>query len=1164
MHSFKRGKGRRLPFFALLAIIFLISSFFQIIGFEANAQSYPMCSTSGIVNNVCSGTFTDDGGSAGPYAANLHCSITFWAPAGKYLFVSFSSFNIENNNDSLLIYKGGSVSSPLLGVYTGNNSPGMIYSTQGGAITFLFTSNNSIELDGWEANIACVNALPSPPINDDPCSAIFVSPSSICSYITFSNSRATSSSLSIPSPGCGFYQGSDIWFKTVVPSNGILSIDSKTDSMIDGAMAVYKGTCNSLTRIACDNDGSSNGLMPFLGLSGLIPGDTIWIRFWEFGNDNNGSFGFCVSSPQVATNDDPCNAFEIPVTLDCQYLNFSNLNATATISVPSPSCANYQGADVWFRATVPDNGILTVKSYIGSLSDCGMAIYSGSCNSLTLLQCNDDASTSELMPSIFLQQLTPGSVIYIRIWDKGGDNIGNFGLCVMTPVRCKNSSTAGEICSSAIPVCNLSGYCGRTSPKITPDAWLALQDSFYLWLLRKGSSGVIENDSYLSFVANNTTESFNIYVTSSQKGLGVQLLFFEAACGSSVIACKGIYDRIKLGGPTLVTASPLVPGNTYYLLIDGQWEDVCDYSITSVGVNDVLNAVASENPICSSDSTTLSAEGGNGVFYSWSPSVGLSNVNDRLVKASPPTTTTYTVKSLSSGSCPDTITATVIVNVADAPPVPVVRDTVYCVGTTVAPLSAIGTNLLWYDQSIGGEGSTDAPTVNTTNSGIVDYWVSQTIDGCESPREKLSTNVVQPATISNVTLTVCDNYFWSVNSTSYTQAGTYSYVNDCNISVLNLTFITPPDSNTTITVCSNDLPLTWRNQLISTAGIYHDTLPGQYGCDSIFKLDLVVTPSPSIPQVNTPVEYCQFTTALPLIASGTGQLLWYSQASGGTGSPVAPIPGTDQSGTLNFYVSQMENNCESERTLITVKINPKPELGSPESIALCNDAKLILADVYPGQINGVWSLGGQVVSSSDVISLPGTYQFIAITPYGCRDTGFITISFLPPVPAYAGEDDSVKLGNAYQLNGSGGNYYSWSPETGLNNPYISNPTALIKDDTRFILTVGDNNGCKATDTVFIKIIFPPEFYIPTAFTPNGDGLNDFFGPTPMGAIAELEYFKVYDRFGRLIFSSSKSGRGWDGKFKGVPQEPGNYVWMLKGKSRAGIMKTMKGNVMLVR
>jgi gliding motility-associated-like protein len=87
--------------------------------------------------------------------------------------------------------------------------------------------------------------------------------------------------------------------------------------------------------------------------------------------------------------------------------------------------------------------------------------------------------------------------------------------------------------------------------------------------------------------------------------------------------------------------------------------------------------------------------------------------------------------------------------------------------------------------------------------------------------------------------------------------------------------------------------------------------------------------------------------------------------------------------------------------------------------------------------------------------------------------------------------------------------------------------------------------------------------VPTAFTPNGDGNNDIFKPILIG-MKELRYFRVYNRFGQLLYSTGDIGKGWDGKFGGRGQDPATYVWMAEGITYKGEVKFKKGYVVLIR
>jgi subtilisin-like proprotein convertase family protein len=163
------------------------------------------------------------------------------------------------------------------------------------------------------------------PANDDCAGAIPLTVGSTCNFTQYSNANATASAVA--NPGCASYSGGDVWFSAVVPLSGSLIFDSNTGIVTDGGMALYSGTCGALTLLACDDDGSANGLMPSLSQTGLTPGSTVYIRFWEYGNNNNGTFSLCARSFSCnAVNNANCaNADPFCTGVSYDYCNTTNV-----------------------------------------------------------------------------------------------------------------------------------------------------------------------------------------------------------------------------------------------------------------------------------------------------------------------------------------------------------------------------------------------------------------------------------------------------------------------------------------------------------------------------------------------------------------------------------------------------------------------------------------------------------------------------------------------------------------------------------------------------------------------------------------------------------------------------------------------------------------------
>ncbi|MFN8245202.1 MAG: T9SS type B sorting domain-containing protein [Ferruginibacter sp.] len=455
------------------------------------------------------------------------------------------------------------------------------------------------------------------------------------------------------------------------------------------------------------------------------------------------------------------------------------------------------------------------------------------------------------------------------------------------------------------------------------------------------------------------------------------------------------------------------------------------------------------------------------------------------------------------------------------------------------------------------------------NSGT--YSVTLTgSNGCDSiARLQLTVN---PVVNSSSTVSTCNNqlpYIW--NGQSYNSTGTYSVTltsqAGCDsVATLHLTVNNTSISTTALTVCSSQLPVNWNGQSYNSSGSYTVTLTNSAGCDSLATLNLTVNQTPGAPTVTSPVNYCQYQPAAPLTASGTNTIYWYTSLTGGNGSTTAPTPSTSTTGTTTYYVGQTNNGCPSPRVPVTVVVQPKPALGADKIVRICYGGTADLTNLYNTSTlsNNTWLHNLVPVNDPSSVNQEGLYYLIGSNTAGCSDTAIVNLIMLPPVIANAGPDADAEYNYPYQLQGSGGSEYLWNPGRPLlNNQSIPNPLATLTETTTFVLTVKNELGCSDTDTVTLRVLRGPTFYVPTAFTPNGDGLNDIFRPTYVG-IQKLEYFMIFNRFGELVYESHDLNKGWDGTYKGIPQPIDNYVWHIRGIDRKGELKILKGNVVLIR
>lgn len=189
---------------------------------------------------------------------------------------------------------------------------------------------------------------------------------------------------------------------------------------------------------------------------------------------------------------------------------------------------------------------------------------------------------------------------------------------------------------------------------------------------------------------------------------------------------------------------------------------------------------------------------------------------------------------------------------------------------------------------------------------------------------------------------------------------------------------------------------------------------------------------------------------------------------------------------------------------------------------------------------------------------------------GCKsmvpDT--VVVKLLPEAKLFAGNDTTVTANqylqlNAIDVNNSGFVSYAWSPTTGLNDPTRKDPVAYLNQSINYTVTAKTAEGCIATDGIKIQFFVSSEIYVPSAFTPNNDGLNDVLKPILAG-IKTLKIFSVFNRFGQVVFTTTVPGKGWDGTLNGIKQDSGTYVWIAEGIDYKGNLLVRKGTTVLIR
>ncbi len=202
--------------------------------------------------------------------------------------------------------------------------------------------------------------------------------------------------------------------------------------------------------------------------------------------------------------------------------------------------------------------------------------------------------------------------------------------------------------------------------------------------------------------------------------------------------------------------------------------------------------------------------------------------------------------------------------------------------------------------------------------------------------------------------------------------------------------------------------------------------------------------------------------------------------------------------------------------------------------------------------------------------------YITIKNSGCPNALIDTflVKVFPKIKLFAGNDTNIVIGQPLlfqSVTDSTVTIFNWVPPTGLNNTNILRPTSIITNEMlngnyyiTYTITASNAIGCNATSSFTVRVFkTPPSIFVPNAFTPNGDGKNDVLRPILAG-IARLNYFRVYNRLGQMVYSTQTPGQGWDGNFKGNLQDVGAYVYMVQAIDYTKKTINQKGSFVLIR
>ncbi|MFT4663277.1 MAG: gliding motility-associated-like protein [Gammaproteobacteria bacterium] len=621
-------------------------------------------------------------------------------------------------------------------------------------------------------------------------------------------------------------------------------------------------------------------------------------------------------------------------------------------------------------------------------------------------------------------------------------------------------------------------------------------------------------------------------------------------------------------------------------------------SFTVASTSDIELDLGADDSFCDIPSFTLDASHPAAASYQWGNGQTSSSI---MVDVSGQ----YLVTVIDTVGC--FVTDSINLVFTNTPIIDLGPDPALCEGDELLlDVMTPGANYTWQDGS-------DAATLLITSSGI--YTVEVNLNGCIATDELIATFSPPLEIDLGADQSICDiftfnldattlgavSYQWSSGSTNsdleIINSGNYvvtltnalgcETVDDINIifsltpeiSLAADTSLCDGENLTLNPSVTNGVPYSWQDgsaspsYLVESEGWYW-TLADANGCFDTDSIYVRFTPLPIVDFEPTDV-YCYGDSTGSIISINPTSVpdfdfLW---SNGQMVADLENIP----AGTYQISITD-ENDCLYEAEITISQPDPLALELSQENVECFgdDDGFITIDNTTGGTPPYLYSLNFDTLTGNTIYSNldGGLYTVLVQDANDCTISGEIDLYEPPQIFLSAGEDKAILLGDSVKINGllfpDFNQIINWTSVEYVNCLNCIQPYGMPFYTADFVITSIDSiTGCTLRDTMQIAVDKPRNIYIPNAFSPNGDGVNDLFFPYGDISAERVNHFRIYDRWGELVHEASDfdlgdPAGGWDGRLKGKLMNPGVFVYIVELRFVDGILKMYKGDVSVIK
>jgi gliding motility-associated-like protein len=744
--------------------------------------------------------------------------------------------------------------------------------------------------------------------------------------------------------------------------------------------------------------------------------------------------------------------------------------------------------------------------------------------------------------------------------------VANNGGCASQP-----SSSFNNGAQLAQPVGAVTGsltYCPGGNTTLTASGGVS-----YIWvdsspaIISTSASATVTQGVYaVQITAANSCKDTVIVNVSQLPAAAISITGALNYCqgGNTTLTATGGSSYVWNDAGNSTTASITVTQGTYTVTATDANTCTGTAAATVTELPQPVINISGNLSYCVGGNTTITASGA--ANYLWNDAGNSTTASITVAQG------TYTVTGTDVSSC--SATASVVVTENAAPTVTITGSLTYCTGGNTTLTATGGVGYIWSD------GSTTASVTVTQGT----YTVSATdANGCTG---SATATVVQSSSLTvNIagTLSYCQgasttitasggtNYVWNDANNSTTPsitvtAGTYSVTASdatgctgtasatvtqsaaASVSIAgNLSYCT--GSNTTLTASGaasyvwNDAGNSTIASITVTQGSYTVTGTDANGCTATASVTVTENAGPTV-TISGLLTYCTGGNSTLTASGGTA----YAWSTGETTASITVTQGT-------YSVTATDGSTCTASTSVTVTESSTLNVTVSGSLNYCPGTNTTLT--ASGGTSYVWSNGSTAVS---ITVTQGSYTVTA-TDASCSGTSSAVVTETITAPLNLGSDVTAFDDSTVTLNaGNGFSSYLWSGGE-------TTQTITPQTSGTYSVTVTDVSGCTISDAINVtytpRVEINNQIYIPTAFSPNGDGANDIFRARAFVNVKQFS-LRIYNRWGEQVFETADITEGWDGMHKGTAQPLSSYTWYAEYTFADGSRHTDRGNVTLVK